>query len=70
MCGCSQPRGQVDLALEALGADPRRKIRMENLQGDRTVVLHVGREVDGGHTPAPEFPLDPVVPETPCQERI
>jgi hypothetical protein len=33
---------------------------MENLQGDRTVVPEIAREVDGGHTAAPEFLLEHV----------
>jgi hypothetical protein len=48
-----------------VAADCRRgrgsgQLRVENLQGDRAVVPEVSREVDRGHTPAPELPLNHV----------
>ena len=53
-----QPGRELDLALEPLGAQDRRQLGMQHLQGDRPVVLQVVGQVDRGHAPAPELSLE------------
>ncbi len=58
--GVIEPRRGADLAQEALGAEQRRELRMEHLEGNESVVSKVPREPDRGHAPAPELPLEHV----------
>ena len=51
---------ELDLALEALGADAGREFRAEHLDGDVTVVFEVVGEVDGGHAALAQLPLEAV----------
>ncbi len=55
-----EPGGEVDLTLEPLGAERGGKLWEENLEGDRTVVAKVLREVDDRHAAAPELALEGV----------
>ena len=55
-----EPGGELDLALEALGAEAGGELGMEHLERDRPVVPEVLREVDRGHAPAPELALERV----------
>ncbi len=58
--GMLEPGGEADLALEALGAERRGELRVEQLEGDRAVVLEVRREPDRGHAAASELALERV----------
>ena len=58
-----QIRGGLDLAQEALGADYRRELGAQDLDGDIAVVLEVVREVDRGHAAAAEFLQDSILAE-------
>jgi len=42
-----EPRDDLDLAQEPLGAEQRGEIRRENLDRDPPAVLEVVREIDG-----------------------
>jgi hypothetical protein len=55
-----QPGGELDLALEPPGARPGCVLRQEDLEGDRTVVAKVAREVDDSHAAAADLALDGV----------
>ncbi len=55
-----QPGGELDLALEALGAQRAREIGVQHLERDRPVVPQVLGEEDGGHAAPPELALEPV----------
>ena len=55
-----QPGGDPDLALESLGPERGRDVRIEHLEGDEPVVLEVARQVDGGHSATPEHALQRV----------
>jgi hypothetical protein len=59
--GMLQPGAELDLAEEAIGPDGLGQLRMEHLQGDRTLVTEVMRQVDHGHPTAAELALDAVV---------
>ena len=48
-----QPRQNLDLAVEALGAEGNAMLGAENLQRYVTIVANVAREVDSGHAAAP-----------------
>jgi hypothetical protein len=54
MCGCCRREEK------ALGAQCRRELGMENLEGDQPVVSEVPGAVDRGHAAAPEFLLEHV----------
>ena len=56
----TEPGGDRDLAGEPFAADNGRELRPEHLQGDRTAVPEVVREVDCGHPAAAELALDRV----------
>ena len=58
--GMLEPRDELDLALEPLRAQGIGQLRMEHFERDRPVVAQVPGEVDRGHAPAAELPLDPV----------
>ena len=55
-----QPRGELDLPQEAIGAERRRKIGMQDLECDVLVVLRILGEVDGRHSAPPKLPVDRV----------
>jgi hypothetical protein len=57
--GMLEPRGEVDLALEALKTDGG-ELGMEDLQRDQPVVLEIPGEVDRGHASPAELALEPV----------
>ena len=44
-----KPRGDLDLAEEAFGTEARRKLGVQNLQGDLAIVLEILRQKHGGH---------------------
>ena len=58
--GVLQPRGQADLALEALGAERGGELGMQHLERDGPVVLEVADEIHRGHAAAPELALERV----------
>ena len=49
---------EADLALEALGADRGREVRVQHLDRHLALVLEVLREEDGGHAAPAELALD------------
>ena len=53
-----QAGGRRDLAAEALGVDRERDVAAEQLEGDRTVVPEVEREVHRGHAAAAQLALE------------
>ena len=55
-----EPGGEVDLALEPFGRGPGGELGQEDLEGDRTVVPEVAREVDHAHAATAELALDRV----------
>ena len=55
-----QPGGELDLALEPLGAQRGRQLGVEHLQGDGSLVPKVLGQVDGGHAAPAELALEPV----------
>ncbi len=56
-----EPRGDLDFALEALGAQHGGQLGMEDLERDRAVVLEILGQEDRGHAPTPELALKGVV---------
>ena len=58
--GVLQPGGSLDLALEALGAEGRGEVGVEDLDGDRAVVAQVMGQIDGGHAAAPKLAVEHV----------
>ena len=52
--------GGLDLAEEALGAERRRQLGPQHLDGDLAVVLEVLGEIDRGHAALAELALDAV----------
>ena len=68
--GVLEPGGELDLALEALGAERGGQLGVEHLERDRPLVLEVAGEIDGGHAPAAELALERVaVPQAFAQQR-
>ena len=55
-----EPRGEADLALEALGAQGMCEIGMEDLERDRAVMPEVLGQEDGRHPAPAELALDHV----------
>ena len=55
-----EPGGEVDLALEALGAERGGELGEQDLEGDRAVVAEVVGQVDDGHAAAAELALERV----------
>ena len=55
-----EPRGEADLALEALGAEHMGQLGVQHLERDRAVVPEVLRQVDHGHATPAELELDTV----------
>jgi hypothetical protein len=56
----AQLGGDLDLALEAVGPDLHRQVRVQDLDRHRPAVLQVLREVDGRHPATAQLPVDPV----------
>ena len=54
----TERRGGLDLLDEALGADHRRELRPQYLDGHLAVVLEVLGEIHRGHAARTEFALD------------
>jgi len=48
-----EPRGEMNLALEALRADRRSELRMQDLQRNRSVALEVAGEIAVAIPPRP-----------------
>ena len=55
-----EPSRDLDLAMEAIGADVDGEMRMEDLDGDRAAVLQVVREIDRGHAATADLTLDAI----------
>ena len=55
-----QPRGELDLLLEAIGAEARGNLVVQHLERDGPVVSEVVREVDDGEAAASELALEAV----------
>jgi hypothetical protein len=55
-----QPRGDPDLALEALCAERGAELGEQDLERDAAVVLAVVDEIDRGHPAATQLALDDV----------
>ena len=55
-----QPGGELDLALEPLGAERGGELGVEHLERDRPVVPQVLGQVDRGHAAPAELALEPV----------
>ena len=55
-----QPRRDLDLAQEALAADRRGNLRLQDLDRDLPPVLDVVGQVDGGHAAGADLGLDAV----------
>jgi hypothetical protein len=51
---------ELDLVLEALRAERRREFAVEDLERYEAVVLEIAGQVDRGHTPAAELPIEGV----------
>ena len=56
--GMMEPRGHLDLAQKALGAEHLGEPLLQHLERDRAVVPEVAREVDDGHTAVAHLALD------------
>ena len=56
-----EPRGDRDLAQEAIAGERPGEVGPEHLDGDLPVVFEVVREVDRGHAAGAEFALNAVV---------
>ena len=56
----AEPRGDLDLAQEAIGPDGVGELRLEQLDGDLAAVPQVVGEIDGGHPAAADHALDAV----------
>src|SRR3954453_20866968 len=56
--GVLQPRGQADLAVEALGIEPGGQLRRQDLHDYPAPQCLVLGDEDATHPTAPEFPLD------------
>lgn len=53
-----QPRRQLDLAQKALGTHRGCKVRVEDLESNDPVVLHVLGEENRGHSAPSKFPVN------------
>ncbi len=61
--------GEVDLALEPLGAERGGQLGVEHLERDSPVVPHVVRRIDSRHAAAPELALEDVAIAQSVSER-
>ena len=68
--GVLKGRGDVDLAEEPIAANDGRQLRLEQLDGDRPVVLEVLGEKDDRHPAAAELALHVVSLTERCRELI
>ena len=64
-----EPRRRPDLAEEALGAKRGAEVGLEDLEGDRAVVLEVMGEIDQRHPAPAELALQPVAVRQPRAKR-
>ena len=55
-----EPRRDLDLGEEPLGAEHGAQLRAEDLEGDFAIELAIAGEVDDGHAARAEFALDDV----------
>ena len=55
-----EPRGELDLAEEAVGPERHGQLGVQHLERDRAVVLEVAGEEDGRHPAAAELALEGV----------
>ncbi len=55
-----EPGGELDLALEPLGTQAGRELRVEHFESDRPVVPEIMRQVDRRHTSVAELALEAV----------
>jgi len=55
-----QPGGELDLSLEALGAERVSQVGVQDLECDRPVVTQILGEKDGCHAAAPQLALEGV----------
>ena len=63
-----EPGGEVNLAEEALGSHRGGELGVEHLDRDRSIVLEVAGEPDGGHPPVAKLALERVaVPQVSAQ---
>src|SRR5438034_6346130 len=60
----------LDLPQEPLGADHRRQLGLEHLNGDLATVLEILGEIHRGHTALAQLPLDPVAVGEACLEAL
>ncbi len=60
MCGWLSCRGDPNLPQEALGAEHGRELGPQDLDGHLAVVPDIVREIDCGHSPAAQLPLNAV----------
>jgi hypothetical protein len=58
--GMLEPRGKVDLPLEALGTERGGELGEKNLEGNRAVMPDVIGEIDDGHAATTELALEGV----------
>ena len=59
---------RLDLGQEALGADDRGQLRLQDFERDLTLVLEVVGEIDRGHAALAELSLDGVAAFEGCVE--
>ena len=58
--GMLEPGSESDLALEPLGTESSGQLRLENLQGDRTVMPKIVGQKYCSHATTPELPLEAI----------
>jgi hypothetical protein len=58
--GMLKAGGELDLSLEALGAEAGCELGQQDLERDRAIVPEIMGEVDRGHPPPPELTLEHV----------
>lgn len=63
-------RDDPDLAQESLAPDVRRQLRMHDLEGDRALVLEVGRQIHGRHAAAADLAFEAVAAFERAAERF
>ena len=64
-----EPSGRPDLAQETLRTEGGTEVGVEDLEGDRAVVLEVVREIDSRHPAPAELALQPVAVGQPGAKR-
>ena len=63
-------RGEADLELEPVPADPAAQVGVQDLEGDLAVVLLVADQVHRPHAPAPQLPHQGVAAGEGCREGV